>query len=122
MRRPSRSQRSRRAKQQQGADAAKALGDLQAKIQAAQAQADNATGDRDKVLAAVANAKSRLTDLQQQSDAVEKSLTALQQQGADAAKALADLQQQGVDAAKTLEDLQAKIQAAQKALDASKSQ
>jgi hypothetical protein len=53
---------------------------------------ENATGDRDKVLAAVANAKNQLTDLQQQSDAAAKSLTALQQQGADAAKTLGDLQ------------------------------
>jgi len=92
---------------QQGADAAKNLGDLQAKIQAAQAQVDNATGDRDKVLAAVATPKSRLTDLQQQSGAAEKSLTALQQQGADAAKTLAD----------QLAALQSQLSAAQAQVD-----
>jgi hypothetical protein len=54
----------------------------------------SATGDRDQMLSAVANARNQLADLQQQSDA----------------------------AAKTLADLQAKIQASQAAAEAAKPQ
>src|SRR5204863_4974857 len=47
--------------QQQDAEASAALADLQTKLKAAQGQLDAATSERDKTLAAAANAKNQLS-------------------------------------------------------------
>ena len=83
---------------------------------------DAATSERDKTLAAVANAKSQLSDLEQQTDAAAKSLASLQEQSGATAKNLAALQQQGTEASATLADLQAKIQTAQNQWEAATSE
>ena len=66
--------------------AADQLADLQAKIQTAQNQWEATTSERDKTLAAVANAKDRLSDLEQQTEAAAKSLAGLQEQFGATAK------------------------------------
>jgi len=98
--------------------AADQLAGLQANIQTAQNQLDAATSERDKTLAAVANAKNQLSDLEQQTAAAAKSLAGLQEQSGATAKNLAALQQQDTEASATLAGLQAKIQTAQGQLDA----
>src|SRR5204863_1097510 len=74
--------------QQQGAEATAALADLQTKLKAEQGQLDAAPSERDKALAAAANAKSQLSGLEQQSDAAAKSLASQQEQSGAAAKNL----------------------------------
>ena len=110
------------ALQQQDTEASATLADLQAKIQTAQNQWEAATSERDKTLAAVANAKDRLSDLEQQTDAAAKSLAGLQEQSGATAKNLAALQQQDTEASATLADLQAKIQTAQNQWEAATSE
>ena len=102
--------------------AADQLAGLQAKIQTAQGQLDAATSERDKTLAAVANAKNQLSDLEQQTDAAAKSLAGLQEQSGAAAKNLAALRQQDTEASATLAGLQAKIQTAQNQWEAATSE
>ena len=106
------------ALRQQDTEASATLAGLQAKIQTAQGQLDAAISERDKTLAAVANAKNQLSDLEQQTDAAAKSLAGLQEQSGAAAKNLAALRQQDTEASATLAGLQAKIQTAQGQLDA----
>jgi hypothetical protein len=53
---------------------------------------DAATSERDKTLAAVANAKKQLSDLEQQTDAATKSVGSLPEQSGVAAKNLARYQ------------------------------
>jgi chromosome segregation ATPase len=86
------------ALQQQDTEASATLAGLQAKTQTAQNQWDAATSERDKTLAAVANAKNQLSDLEQQTDAAAKSLAGLQEQSGATAKNLAALQQQDTEA------------------------
>ncbi|MGA8653622.1 MAG: hypothetical protein WB677_23935 [Xanthobacteraceae bacterium] len=73
--------------------AADQLAGLQAKIQTAQGQLDAAISERDKTLAAVANAKNQLSDLEQQTDAGAKSVGSLPEQSGVAANNLAALHQ-----------------------------
>ena len=110
------------ALQQQDTEASATLAGLQAKIQTAQNQWEAATSERDKTLAAVANAKDRLRDLEQQTAAAAKSLAGLQEQSGATAKNLAALQQQDTEASATLAGLQAKIQTAQNQWEAATSE
>ncbi len=81
------------ALRQQDTEASATLAGLQAKIQTAQGQLDAAISERDKTLAAVANAKNQLSDLEQQTDAGAKSVGSLPEQSGVAANNLAALHQ-----------------------------